>query len=168
MEDKRGTKRSRSPSKEGSSSSSSSASTPLPSPYDSVPPPVSPPEGSPCRSPSPVHEHGGPSETIPVVDLSSDEEEIFPDTMRDEEFIRRLFSKLNRKLLGPLGDDNIIILSDSDEKEEVHEEITVDAEAAPPSAMNSPAPSVSIAAADDAPDGVQDDNSDGGDKVGSP
>jgi hypothetical protein len=34
--------------------------------------------------------------------------------------------------------------------------------------MNSPAPSVSIAAADDAPDGVQDDNSDGGDKVGSP
>jgi hypothetical protein len=81
MEDKRGTKHSHSPSKEGSSSSSSGASTPLSSLSDSVPPPVSPSEGSPHRPPSPVHEHDGPSETIPVVDLSSDEEEILPDTM---------------------------------------------------------------------------------------
>jgi hypothetical protein len=47
----------------------------------------------------------------------------------------------------------------------VHEEITVDAEAAPLSAMNSLAPFVS---ADDAPKGPQDDNSDGVDSAGSP
>jgi hypothetical protein len=50
----------------------------------------------------------------------------------------------------------------------VHEEITADAEAAPPSAVNSLAPLVSAAADDDAPDGVQDDNSDGGDKASNP
>jgi hypothetical protein len=33
--------------------------------------------------------------------------------------------------------------------------------------VNSPAPSISTAEADDAPDGVQDDNSDGGDKTDS-
>jgi hypothetical protein len=105
---------------------------------------------------------------ILVVDLSSDEEKIFPDITRDEEFARRLFGELNRELLGPLGDDNVIILSDSVEEEEVHEETTTNIKAAPPSAMNSPAPSVSVATADDAPDGVKDDKSDGGDKSGSP
>jgi hypothetical protein len=83
-----------------------------------------------------------------VVDLSFYEEEIFPDTSQDEEFAQRLFAELNRELLGPPDDGNIIILSDSDEEEEVHEEITADT--------------------DDAPDGMQDDNSDGGDKVDSP
>jgi hypothetical protein len=84
MEEKRGIKRSRS-SASGSSSSSSGASTPPPSPSDSVLPPVSPLEASPHWPPSPVREHGGPSEVIPVVDLSFDEEEIFPDITRDEE-----------------------------------------------------------------------------------
>jgi hypothetical protein len=50
---------------------------------------------------------------------------------------------------------------------EVREEITVDAKSTPPSDVNSPAPFVSVANADDAPTKVQDDNSDGGDKVGS-
>jgi hypothetical protein len=104
---------------------------------------------------------------IPVVDLSSDDEEIFLDTTQDKEFARKLFDELNRELLGPSGDGNIIILSDFDEEEEVHEEITVDAKADPPSVVNSPAPSISTAEADDAPDGVQDDNSDGGDKTDS-
>jgi hypothetical protein len=50
----------------------------------------------------------------------------------------------------------------------VHEEVTFDAEAAPPSAMSSLAPTVSTANANDALEGAQDDNSDGGDEVGSP
>jgi hypothetical protein len=131
-------------------------------------PPVSPPDVSSHRPPSPVCEHGGPSEEIPVVDLSSDEEEIaLPDTSRDEEFARRLFDDLNRGVLGPPDDNNIIILNGSYEEEEVCEEITVDAKSTPPSDVNSPAPFVSVANADDAPTKVQDDNSDGGDKVGS-
>jgi hypothetical protein len=51
-----------------------------------------------------------------VVDLSSNEEDIFPDTLWDEEFVRKLFGDLNYGLLGSPGDDNIIILSDSDEE----------------------------------------------------
>jgi hypothetical protein len=56
----------------------------------------------------------------------------------DAEFTRRLFTELNRDLLWSLGDGNIFILSDSDEEEEAREEVTTDAEAAPPSVVNSP------------------------------
>jgi hypothetical protein len=48
-----------------------------------------------------------------------------------------LFGDLNCGPLGPLGDDNIIILSDYDEEKEMHEEDTADAEAMPSSAVNS-------------------------------
>jgi hypothetical protein len=48
-----------------------------------------------------------------VADLTSEEEEDAPDTSRDEEISRKLFGDLNRGLLGPPGDDNIIILNDS-------------------------------------------------------
>jgi hypothetical protein len=115
-----------------------------------------------------VCEHGGPSEVILVVDLSSDEEESFPDITQYEEFARRLFGELNRRLLGPPDDGNVIILGDSDEEEEVRKEVTTDADAASPSVVNSLAPSVSIANVDDAPDGVQGDSSNGGDKASSP
>jgi hypothetical protein len=84
-----------------------------------------------------------------------------------KEFARMLFNELNHELLGPPSDGNVIILSNSDE-EEAREEITVDVEAAPPSAMNSSAPSISAADADDAFDGVQDDSSDGGNKASNP
>jgi hypothetical protein len=153
MEEKRGIKHSRS-SASGSSFSSSGASTPTSSLSNSMPPPVSPPEASSRRPPSPVHEHSGPFVAIPVVDLSSDEEEIFLDTTWDKEFARRVFNELNHELFGPPGDGNIITLSDSDEEEEVCEEITVDVEAASPSTVNSSAPSVFAAIDDDAPDGV--------------
>jgi hypothetical protein len=103
-----------------------------------------------------------------VVDLSFDEEEIIPDIMRDEEFTWRLFGELNYERPRPPGDDNVIILSDSDKEEEAREKITAGAEAAPPSTMNSLAPFVSVANTDDAPDRVQDVSGDGGDKVGSP
>jgi hypothetical protein len=97
-----------------------------------------------------------------------DEEEIFPDTSRDEVFARKLFGNLNRDLLGPPDDDNVIILSDSDEEEEVCEEDAADAKAVPSSAGNSPTPTVSTTDADDAPDGVPDDSNDGGDEAGKP
>jgi hypothetical protein len=182
MEDKRGTKRSRSPSKEGSSSLSG-GSTPLPVLYGSPPPPGSPSKISSRRSCSPVLDQGGPSEKVLVVDLcsSSDEEGLIPDTSRDEEFAKKLFGDLNRDILGPPGDGMIIILSDSDEEEEVHEEDATNVEAAPTSVVRTPTLTASTASADEALKGMQDDNSDdlapdqeigagdnGGDKAGSP
>jgi hypothetical protein len=71
-------------------------------------------------------------------------------------FARKFFGGLNRELLGPPGDGNFIVLSDSDEEEEVCEE-----DATPPSAGDSPTPTVSAADADDAPEGVPDDSNDG-------
>jgi hypothetical protein len=152
MKNKRDTKRSRSPSKEGS---------PLPSSVST------PPSGSPSKVSSrcprlPVFEQGGPSEKVPVMDLSasSDEEDFIPDISPDEEFARRLFDDLNRDVLGPPDDGNIIILSDSDEEEEVHEDDAADTDAASSSAGRSPAPTTSVVDADEDPEGMQDDNSD--------
>jgi hypothetical protein len=100
-----------------------------------------------------VFEQGEPSKKIPVVDLCSDEEDFFPDTLRDEEFARKPFGDLNRWILRPPSEGNIIILSDSNEEEEVHEEDTANAEIAPPSIEDSSAPPVSTAHTDDAPAG---------------
>jgi hypothetical protein len=166
MEEKRGLKRSRS-SGSDSSSSSSDTSTPLPSLSEPLPPPLSPSNVSSRKSLSPMCEHGRPSE-ISVVDLSSDEEgDALPDTSWDDEFTRNLFGDLNCGVLGPPDDDNVTILSDSDEEEEVRE-ITADAKATPSSVVNSLAPFVSAVDATDAPTEVQDDNSDDGDKTSSP
>jgi hypothetical protein len=84
-----------------------------------------------------------------MMDLSSssDEGDLIADVSRDEEFIRRLFGDLNRDVHGPPDDAKIIILSDSDEEEEVREEKATDVEAAPASAVWFPA---STASADDA------------------
>jgi hypothetical protein len=105
-----------------------------------------------------------------MVDLasSSGEEDFFADTSWDEELARKLFSDLNRDILGPPGDGKIIVLSDSDDEDEVHEDATVNVEAAPPSAVNSPVTPTSASDADETPDGMQDDSSDGGDEAGSP
>jgi hypothetical protein len=69
--------------------------------------------------------------------LSSGEEDFVADTSRDEEFARKLFGDLNRDILGPPGDGKIIVISDSDDEDETHEDTAVNAEAAPPSAANS-------------------------------
>jgi hypothetical protein len=172
MKDKKGTKCSRSPSKEGSSSLSS-VSTPPPAPSRSPPPPGSPSEVSSHRRCSLVFEQGDPSKKIPVVDLSSslDEENLIPDTSRDAEFTKRLFSDLNRGLLGPPGDGKIIILSDSDEEEEeVREEDAT--KAVPSSIVKSPTPTTFIVDANDAdkghsPDRAIGNSSNSGDKADS-
>jgi hypothetical protein len=101
-----------------------------------------------------MYVHGGPFEGIPVVDLYSKEEDAFPDTSRDEEFAKQVFSDLNHGLIGLLGDDNIIILSDSDEEEEVCEENIADAKAVAPSVVNSPSPTISTTDANDASKGM--------------
>jgi hypothetical protein len=169
MEDKKNLKRPRSPSDEGSSSPSK-ASTPPPSRSGSPPPTQSPPATSSRRLCLPLCEQGGPSEPVPVVDLasSSGEEDSVADTSRDEELAGKLFGDLNRDILGPPGDGKIIVLSDSEDEDETHEDAAVNAEAAPPSAANSADSPTSAPNADDTPDGVPDDNADGGDEAGSP
>jgi hypothetical protein len=103
------------------------------------------------------------------VDLaSSSGEESFADTSRDEELARKLLGDLNRDILGPPGDDKIIVLSDSDDEDETHEDAAVNAEAAPPSVANSADSPTSAPDADETPDGVLDDNADGGDEAGLP
>jgi hypothetical protein len=105
--------------------------------------------------------------------LSFDEGDLIADVSWDEEFARRLFGDLNHNVLGPLGDGIIIILSDSDEEMEVHDEKATDTEVAPSSAARSPSQTTS---ADDA-DGTYKSNtldratcscSSGGDKAGLP
>jgi hypothetical protein len=100
--------------------------------------------------------------------LSSSEEESIADTSRDEEFARKLFDDLNRDILGPPGDGKIIVISDSDDDDETHEDAADNAEAAPPSATNSADSPISASYVDETPDGVSDDNADGGDEAGSP
>jgi hypothetical protein len=119
MEDKKNLKRPRSPSDEGSSSSSK-ASTPPPSRSGCPPPTQSPLATSSRRLCLPPCEQGGPSESVPVVDLalSSGEEESIADTSRDEKFDRKLFGDLNRDILGSSGDGKIIVISDSDDEDE--------------------------------------------------
>jgi hypothetical protein len=100
--------------------------------------------------------------------LSSGEEKSIADTSRDEEFARKLFGDLNRDILGPPGDSKNIVISDSNDEDETHEDVVVNAEAAPPSATNSVDSPTSASDVDKTPDGVSDDNADGGDEAGSP
>jgi hypothetical protein len=74
-----------------------------------------------------------------MVDLSSSSDEgyLIVDVSWDEEFARRFFGDLNRDFLGLPDDDKIIILSDSDEEEEVCKEKTVDIKAVPSSTARS-------------------------------
>jgi hypothetical protein len=140
-EDKRGIKCECSPSAEGSPLSDD-AKTPPPSPSGSPPPPESPSEVLSCRRCSLVFKQGSASGTTPVSGPSS----LIVDTSRDEEFVRKLFDDLNCDILGPPGDDRIIIIDDSDEAQE---EETVGIE-----------PTTFLASAADAPTGGKVDNSD--------
>jgi hypothetical protein len=160
MEDKRGTKRPHSLSRQDSSSLNS-ISTQLSAPSGSPSPPGSLSEVSSLRLCSPIFEQGGPSERISMVDLSSNEEDLIPDTSRDEEFNKRLFGDFNREIFELPDDDKVIVLSDSDEEKEVCEEDAADTEATPSSVVLSLTLTVSAADTDDAPEGVKDDSNDG-------
>jgi hypothetical protein len=112
-----------------------------------------------------MYEHGEPFEGFLMVDLTSEEDDAVPDTSRDEQIARKLFGDLNRCLLEPPGDSNVI-LSNSEEGEEVHEDDHTNTEAAPSFVANSPAPTASIASNDETSDEVQVDSSGGGDNIG--
>jgi hypothetical protein len=94
---------------------------------------------------SPVFEQGGASGMTPVSDPSS----LIINTSCDEEFARKLFSDLNRDILGPPGDDKIIIINDFDNDDEAQEE-----------GMTGIEPMTVPASATDAPAGGKVDNSD--------
>jgi hypothetical protein len=119
MEDKRGIKHERSPSAEGSPSPSD-ATTPPSVPSRSPLPLGSLSEISSRRPCSSVFEQGGPSDKAPMIDLSSslDEEDLIAATSHDFEFAQRLFSELNRAVLGPPGDGKVIVFDDSNEEKE--------------------------------------------------
>jgi hypothetical protein len=138
MEDKRGTKRSRSLSKEGSPSPSDTKTPPL-APSESPPLPGSLSEISSRRPCSTVFEQGGSGKAL-VIDLSSssDEDDLIADTSHDFEFAQRLYDELNRAALGPPSDGKIIILSDSEEGE-VREEKNTGTKDAVASAVVNPA-----------------------------
>jgi hypothetical protein len=119
MEDKKGIKCELSPSAEGSPLPDD-AKTPPPVPSESLPPPGSPSDvSSHCRCSS-VFEQGSASGAT----LVSDPYSLVVDTSHNEEFTKKLFSNLNRNILGPPGDGKIIIIDDSDDEEEAQEEGT--------------------------------------------
>jgi hypothetical protein len=99
-----------------------------------------------------------------VVELSSysDEEDPIPDTSCNFEFTQRLYDELNRALLGLPGDGKVIIISNSEEEVEAHEETTTEVEATPSAAAEkSSTPSASPADVDEDPGAMPNDSSDG-------
>jgi hypothetical protein len=89
--------------------------------------------------------------------LSLDEENFIANTSRDAEFARKLFGDLNRNILKPPGNDEVIILNDSDEEKEALDEMASTELVATSAAINPV--STASAAADDAPEGAKNDNS---------
>jgi hypothetical protein len=97
-----------------------------------------------------------------VVDLSSEQEDAFFDTSRDEEIAQKLFGDLNRGVLGSPDDDRVIMLNEFKEDEKVHEDDHTNTETALSSAGNFLAPTAFATDDDDAPDVVHNYNSGGG------
>jgi hypothetical protein len=108
-----------------------------------------------------MYEHGEPSEGFLMVDLPLEAEYAALDTSQNEDIARKLFNDLNCGLLGPPINDNVIVIHDFEEEDEVREDDRVNAGATPFCLRNSPAPPISIVAADEALDEVQDDINDG-------
>jgi hypothetical protein len=93
-----------------------------------------------------VFKQGNASEKTPMIDLSSssDEEKFIDDTFHDAELAKKLFGDLNHDILMPPGDGKIIVLDDSDDKTEKHEEKTADIEPTTAPASTDPASSAPI------------------------
>jgi hypothetical protein len=102
-----------------------------------------------------MFEQGNTSGKTLMIDPSS----FIVDTSRDAELARKLFSDLNHDILGPPGDDKIIILNDSDDDIEAQEEKIVDIESTATPASADPTLSAPTSA-NDAPAGAMIDNSD--------
>jgi hypothetical protein len=92
------------------------------------------------------------------------------DTSRDEELTKKLFGDLNRDILGPPGDDKIIILNDSDDDGEAQEKKTVGIEStvAPASVDDAPAQAKIGNSDDQGPDQEADGGDDSGLSTGDP
>jgi hypothetical protein len=99
-----------------------------------------------------MYEHEEPSKGFPVVNLSSEEEDVVLNTSQDDDITCKQFDDLNCGLLGLLDKDNVIIISDSEE-EEVHEDNHAYTDAAPSSLRVSLASSISSVDDNDTPDG---------------
>jgi hypothetical protein len=159
MENKRGTKRERSPSVEGSPLPDD-AETPPPTPPGSLPPPGSLSVASSCRPCSLVFKKGNASGKIPMLEPSS----FIVDTSRDEEIARKLFGDLHRDILEPSGDGKIIIIDDSDDNDEVQEGTTAEIESTV--AATSANDASAEARIDNSDDQGPDQEADGGDNSG--
>jgi hypothetical protein len=107
-----------------------------------------------------VFDQGNASRKILMLEPSS----FIVDTSRDEEIARKLFSDLNRDILGPPSDGKIIILDDSDDDGEAQEETTaeIDSTVAPASTDVAPVE----ARINNSDDQVPDQEADGGDNSG--
>jgi hypothetical protein len=159
MEDKRGTKRERSPSA-GGSPLPDDAETPPPAPFESPPPPRSPSVASSRRPCSQVFKQGNASGKMPMLDPST----FIVNTSRNEELARKLFDDLNRDILKPPGDGKIIVLDDSDDDGEAQEEKTVDIESM--TALASTDDALAEARIDNSDDQGPDQEADGDDNSG--
>jgi hypothetical protein len=122
------------------------------SPSSSSSPPDSSLGGLPQGPPSPIYEHEEPSKGFPVVNLSSEEEDVVLNTSQDDDITCMQFDDLNCGLLGLPDKGNVIIISDSEE-EEVHEDNHAYTDAAPSSLRVSSASSISTVDDNDTPDG---------------
>jgi hypothetical protein len=93
---------------------------------------------------------------------SSDEEDFFADVTQDVEFAKWLFGDLNCDLLRPLSNGKVIVISDSDEETEAHEETPAkDEGASSTTAGKSSTPAASPADTDEDPGATPNDSNDG-------
>jgi hypothetical protein len=111
-----------------------------------------------------VFEQGGSSKDILVIDLSSssNEEDYVGDFARDFEFAQKVFGELNRDVLGLPGNGKVIILNDSKQEEEVHEEATANTDVVPSATARRPStPTASPTDTNEDPGAAPNDSSDG-------
>jgi hypothetical protein len=132
----------------------------------SLPPPGSLSVASSRHPYSLLFEQGNASRKIPMLDPSS----FIVDTSHDEKLARKFFGDLNRDILGPPGDDKIIVLDDSGDDGEVQEEKTANIESTttPASVDDAPAEARIGNSDDQGPDQEADGGDNNGRSAGDP
>jgi hypothetical protein len=112
-----------------------------------------------------VFEQDNTSEKTPMLNPSS----FIVDTSRNEELTRKLFSDLNRDILGPLGNGKIIIIDNSNDDGETQEKTTdIKSTAAPASVDDAPAEARIGNSDDQEPDKEVDGSDNNGRSAGDP